>query len=319
MAHAGVELSPANIDQARAWDGDDGRYWARHADQFDASMRGYHRRFIEAAALQRYDDVLDVGCGTGQTSRDAAQLAAGGTVLGVDLSGPMLEVARQRAAEWQLTNIVYLQADAQAYPFERQSFDVVMSRNGVMFFGDPVAAFANMAQALRPDGRLVLLVWQGLERNEWMQSVRDAISLARELPTPPPGAPGPFALADPDRLRDVLTRAGFAEPNLEDLQAPLYWGETVEEASDFVGGQVAWMLADADPPARAKALDALEATMAGHLSDQGVTFDSAMWLVTAGLAEREPRVPPQAGPPGATAEAGRNPTRNPTRPFPQQR
>jgi SAM-dependent methyltransferase len=298
MAHAWVELSPANAEQARAWDGDGGRFWAEHADNFDASVRGYHRVFIEAARLQRYDDVLDVGCGTGQTSRDCAQLAAGGTVLGVDLSGPMLEVARQRAAEWQLTNIVHLQADAQAYPFERHSVDVIMSRNGVMFFADPVAAFSNLANALRPEGRMVLLVWQGPERNEWMRCIRAAASLGGELPTPQPDAPGPFALSRPDRLRGLLTRAGFSEPHLQDLSEPIYFGETVEQATDFTLGQVAWMLEDREPSARGQVRDALAATMSEHLSDQGVTFESAMWLVTAGVADNvvEPRLPSQAGP-----------------------
>jgi SAM-dependent methyltransferase len=292
MRHAQVtDLAASNAEQARSWDGEQGRFWARHADELDASLQGYHRTYIEAAAFERYDVVLDVGCGAGQTSRDAARLSASGTVLGVDLSTPLLEIARQRAAEEQLTNISYLRADAQVYPFEPQSFDVVISRAGTMFFGEPAVAFANLAGALRPEGRLVMLVWQGREQNEWFRCLFDALAVGRDLPIPPTGAPGPFALSDPDRVRQLLVGAGFTEPELRDLRAPMYFGETPDRAVEFVLGLHAWMLEGLDDDGRDRAQEALRSTVAEHETADGVTFGSAMWLVTATRAQ--PRVVPQ--------------------------
>ncbi len=273
--------APSNREQAMAWDGDEGRYWAAHADRFDESLRAYQPTFLAAAELSPDDRVLDVGCGAGQTSIDAAQVATAGSVLGVDLSGAMLEVARQRASAAGLANVQFVQADAQVHPFEPASFDVVIGRTSAMFFGDPVAAFANLASALRPGGRLVLLVWQGIEHNEWIRCILGAMAAGRDLAPPPPGAPGPFALSQPDRVRSLLTGAGFDEPDLRDLRERMYFGPTPEEATTFMHGLNAWMLQDLDEVGRARALDALHRTMREHDGPDGVTFDSATWLITA--------------------------------------
>src|SRR5262249_7800652 len=156
-----LHVDPGNAEQARAWDGDEGAYWAGNADRFDKAIAAYHGRFLAAAAIGRADRVLDIGCGTGQTPRDAARAAADGLTLGVDLSGQMSAPARRLAAEHGIANVRLEQADAQVSPFASASFDVAISRTGTMFFADPAAAFTNIARALRPGGRLVLLVWQG--------------------------------------------------------------------------------------------------------------------------------------------------------------
>jgi ubiquinone/menaquinone biosynthesis C-methylase UbiE len=147
-----VTVDPANVEQLRAWDGDEGTYWATHADYFDRSVVEYHERLLTAAAIGDREHVLDVGCGTGQTTRDAARAASAGAALGVDLSARMLSVARSRAAEEGLTNATFVQADAQIHPFEAETYDVAISRTAAMFFGDHVAAFSNIARALRPGG-----------------------------------------------------------------------------------------------------------------------------------------------------------------------
>ena len=274
-------VHPGNAAQLRAWDGDEGRRWVTHADVLERSTAGYDAALWEAAALTPADRVLDVGCGTGSTTRAAARQASAGTVLGVDLSGPMLEVARRRAAAEGLANVSFLQADAQVHPFPEASVDVVVSRTGAMFFADPVAAFTNLARALRPGGRLALLVWQGADRNEWFGAFTTALAAGREPPAPPPGAPGPFAFADPARVREVLTAAGLAEVAVAGHEQPEWFGPGVAAAQDLVLGLLGWLLDGLDESGRAAATAALRDTLTAHEQPDGVWFASAAWLVTA--------------------------------------
>jgi SAM-dependent methyltransferase len=275
-----LQTDPSNTDQARAWDGDEGDYWARNADQFDRALRGYRTRFLDAAAIGRTDRVLDIGCGSGETARDAARRATAGHVLGVDLSGGMLRVARQRAAAEQLANVRFEQADAQAYPFPRGGFDVAVSRTGTMFFADPRAAFGNIARALRPGGRLVQLVWQPPARNEWFLAFTTALAAGRDLPAPPPDAPGPFSLADPARAAGLLTGAGFQEPHVEGLTALMYVGPDAATAQRFVTGLLGWLLSGLDDTRRERALADLRASIEAHRTPEGVRYPSAAWLIT---------------------------------------
>jgi SAM-dependent methyltransferase len=228
--------------------------------------------------------VLDVGCGCGETTRDAARLAYEGNALGVDLSGAMLARARQRSAVEGLANVAFVQADAQVHHLGDADRDVAVSRTGAMFFADPVAAFANIARALVPGGRLVLLNWQPFADNEWVAAINGALAAGRALPPPPPDAPGPFGLANPDRVRAVLTAAGYRDVELADVRAPMYFGPDAAAAHDFVAGLMGWMLDGLDEEGRRGALDALRATMEEHDTGVGVYFGSATWLVTARLA-----------------------------------
>lgn len=273
-----------NVEQAEGWDGPEGEYWAAHQARFDATIRPHHARLMAAAAIAPGERVLDIGCGNGLTSRDAARAAGpGGSVLGVDLSGPMLARAEQLAKDEGLGNIRFEQADAQVHPFEAGAFDLAMSRFGVMFFADPVAAFTNIASAVRSGGRLVMLVWQSLAGNEWITAMRDALAVGRDLPVPPPGAPGPFALADTDYARRTLTEAGFTDVTFAGSEQPFNVGPDADDAYGFAAGlnPVQMMLADLDEPTRARALDNLRATIADHESPDGVVFRSAAWIITA--------------------------------------
>ena len=276
-----LRIHPSNAAQARAWDGDEGAYWAEHADRFDASVGRYHEGFLDAAAPAGADRVLDVGCGTGLTTRDAARRAPGGTALGVDLSGRMIALARRRAEEEGLAHAAFLQADAQVHPFAPGAFDLAISRTGAMFFGDPVAAFGNIARALRPGGRLVLLVWQQAARNEWFRALTTALTGGRGLPAPPPDAPSPFSLAEPERVRALLTAARFTAPVLEAREEPMRFGASAEDAFPFVVGLLGWMLQGLDDDARRGALDALRTSLAEHETPEGVLYGSRAWLVTA--------------------------------------
>jgi SAM-dependent methyltransferase len=276
-----LSVDPTNAEQLRAWAGDEGAFWAANARRYDLAMAGYHARFLGAAAISATDTVLDIGCGNGQTTRDAARLARDSSALGVDLSVQMLAVARRLAEEEGLPNAAFEQADAQIHPFAEGAFDVVMSRTGAMFFGDRAAAFANIARALRPGGRLDLLVWQPIPRQEWFLSFTTALAAGRRLPNPPSEAPSPFSLSDPDRVRVLLTSAGFTAPRFEDLRAPMSFGTDPEDAYAFVLGQLGWMLEGLDDAGRDRAQDALQATIREHDTGAGVAFESATWLITA--------------------------------------
>src|SRR5690348_2753327 len=174
----------ANVDMAKAWDGEEGGQWTQFADEYDDTHRSIWARFLETEPFGRADQVLDIGCGNGQSTRDAARLALEGSALGVDLSSAMLAVARRRATAEGVTNVDFRHADAQTYAFEPGSFDIAISRFGAMFFENRMAAFTNIAAALRPGGRLALLVWQDVRKNEWIMTVRETLAAGRDLPMP---------------------------------------------------------------------------------------------------------------------------------------
>ncbi len=258
-----------------------GAYWAARADRFDEGVASYHGQFLAAAAIDATAKVLDVGCGSGQTTRDAARYATAGSALGVDLSSRMIELARRRAENEQVANVTFHQADAQVHPFPDHSFTIAISRHGAMFFGDAPTAFTNIARATSPGGRLVLLTWQPFERNEWISAFFTALAAGRELPTPPLHAPGPFSLSDPDRVRPLLRSAGFEDVQLRGLSEPMYFGPDTDDAVRFVSGQHAGMVRDLDADTRSRALDNLRASMADHQTERGVYYDSAAWLIEA--------------------------------------
>jgi SAM-dependent methyltransferase len=276
-----LPVHPANAGQLRAWDGDEGAYWADHADRFDRAVIPHHRRLLSEAAIGATERVLDIGCGTGQTTRDAARAAASGSALGVDLSSKMIEHARSRAAAEGVGNVRFEQVDAQIHPFDAASFDVAVSRTGTMFFGDLVAANTNIARALRPGGRLVAMTWQPIVHNEWIREFSGALAAGRDLPAPPSDAPGPFALSEPDRVRAVLTSAGFTDVALDAMSAPMWFGTDADDAYRFVLGLLGWMLDGLDGAGRTRALDALRATTAAHQTAEGVVYESGAWIIRA--------------------------------------
>lgn len=278
-----LQVDPTNIDAFRAWDGSDGDFWAEEEHHFDHSLHHYREALLDAAAVQPTHRVLDIGCGNGDTTRDVARRATRGRVLGVDLSSRMLDQARRRAAEAGLTNVEFLQADAQIHPFEPGGFDLAISRTGTMFFGDAVAAFTNIAAALRPGGRLALVVWQGIERNDWFREMRESLAAGRDLPLPPPDAPGPFCFADPARGRAVLAGAGFDDIAFDGVAEPMWFGSDAEDAFGFLSrqGVARFLLRDLSPEARAEALARLRASVDAHVADEGVVYPSAVWIVSA--------------------------------------
>lgn len=275
-----MKVDPANAEQLDAWNGEEGAYWAAHADYFDRAIASHDAPFQAAAAIQAFDRVLDVGCGTGQNTRDAARMARDGWALGVDLSAPMLDHARTAAEVAGITNVSFLQADAQIHPFEPATFDVAICRTAAMFFADPLIALTNIARALRPGGRLVLLTWQPLAGNEWLDKIATALAAGREPRIPPPGV-GPFALSEPDRIRSLLGEANYGEVRVLGHEAPIWFGADASDAFQFILGLNGWMLEGLDDGGRAAALENLRDVTGAHETPSGVTFASATWITTA--------------------------------------
>lgn len=265
-------VDPSNAAQLSYWDGPGGAYWAKRALRFDRCVAEHGNQLLKAADLDPNEAVLDIGCGTGEMTRWAGEQAE--RVLGVDLAGEMIEYARRRTAHEGLQNVKYLRADAQVHRFEAE-FDVVLSRFGAMFFGVPYVAFTNIRRALRPGGRIVLLSWQPVERNEWQMIIRAALSV------PPPGPTLAGSLTDPALVDALLTTAGFTDVHATPLAAPMYIGADADDAFDFVTGQHAARLDAFTPKERTRALDALRTAMATHQTCHGVLLDSAAWLIEA--------------------------------------
>jgi SAM-dependent methyltransferase len=246
--------------------------------RYDAELRRHNEVLRAAVGVKPHDHVLDIGCGTGQTTRQAARSAGAGSALGVDVSATAIKRAAELARAEGLGNITFEQADAQVHHFPPERFDLAISRFGTMFFGDPVAAFANIGRALRPAGRLVMMVWQARERNEWDVVIHQSLKAAGATE-----AMDPFSLADPPAAREILRAAGFAGVAFADVDQPVYYGPDVAAALDWVRGFTCTSeaLKRLEPAAAARADERLRKALAAHLSDDGVWFDSRAWIVTA--------------------------------------
>jgi ubiquinone/menaquinone biosynthesis C-methylase UbiE len=250
---------------------------------YDAELRRHHQVLRRALGIRRHDQVLDVGCGAGQTTREAARTATGGAALGVDLFAPMLDRARELARAEGLDNVTFERADAQVHRFPPERFDLAISRFGTMFFDDPVAAFANIGRALRPAGRLVMMVWQAQQANEWEVAIRRSLQGVEGAAAVAPAGPDPFSLADPETVEELLDAAGFAAVAFTDVHEPVYYGPDVETALAWVRGFTCTssLLERLDPAATEHALERLRGTLASHAGRDGIWFDSRAWIVTA--------------------------------------
>jgi SAM-dependent methyltransferase len=256
-------------------------------DFYDAELSAHHEHLRAAYGISPGDHVLDIGCGTGLTTREAARAAAPGRVVGVDVSERMLERARELTQAERLDNVTYEFGDAQALRFEPARFDVAISRFGTMFFSDPGAAFANVASALRSGARLAILVWQRRELNDWVLRFDAAIGRAAERP-PSPNADA-FSLGDAEITAGVLERAGFEAINFDDVREPVLYGHDVDAAlEDVLGFQTvnAALETMSETDAR-RAVKRLRGVLAAHHSgDRGIAIDSRSWLITARRRER---------------------------------
>ncbi|PSK85946.1 methyltransferase family protein [Murinocardiopsis flavida] len=272
-----------NTHQSEAWNGYEGRHWADNHERYNTLVSGLSGPIFEAAAIEAHHRVLDVGCGAGQTTREAARRAKVGHAVGVDLSRPMLERARATAEAEGITNVTFGQGDAQVYPFPEQHFDVAISRGGIMYFADPVTAFANIGSALKPGGTLVFGC--GRESDDDQTGAVWA-AMGRHVPLPDPAeddAPGPMTFRDADAITAILTKAGYTGITAEAITTEAVLGADPDDAADFVFGMgpVRFWIRDADPAAVVRAQDAVEAALVPFTAAGAVTLRGAGWLFSA--------------------------------------
>ena len=275
--------------QVADWNGQSGEYWAVNQARLDAMFAVFGQAAIEAAAPATGERVLDVGCGAGASSLDlAARVGAGGQVLGVDISEPL--IGRARALAPQDTPVLFQVADASSAELPEGAFDMLFSRFGVMFFDDPTAAFTHMRRALRPGGRVAFVCWRGVAENDWVRLPMIAIKDIVPLPAPPgPDVPGPFSFGDRGRVERILTTAGFTDITIAPFDASISFGqgETRDAAIDdavkmaFEGGPLSLVLADQPDDIRAHAWAAVRAAFAGLPGERSVMINGAAWIVTA--------------------------------------
>jgi len=280
-----IATSEANADQIEYWSGPVGEHWVHGQEKLDQMLAPFGQAAMDAAGVTMGERVIDVGCGCGGTSLELSErVSLLGTVLGVDISAPMLRRAGERAGQLGATNVTFAMADASTYQFEPAAADVVFSRFGVMFFRNPVEAFENLRRALRPDGRLAFVCWRSMDRNAWFKVPRDAV--LKHLPAPEPAAPdepGPFAFADSERVTGILRDAGFRGIVMERHDIKLRNQGTLDEVVDFMTeiGPSARLLADAGGELRAAAIAEMRDALRSHHDGESVHLDAATWIVTA--------------------------------------
>jgi len=275
-----------NATQIEFWNGETGHNWVTHDALMEAMLQPLGETVIDILAPQPGEHVLDIGCGCGHTSLSLAQrVGTEGSVTGIDISAPMLAVASHLAGE--RTSIQFVEADAQTHTFEPEHYDVVFSRFGVMFFEDPVAAFANIRSALSTSGRLAFCCWQPRAVNPFMTvPAMAALELLPAPPEMPPRTPGPFAFEEADYVTNVLTSAGFGNVAVTPLRQPLTFGRGLS-LTDIVErlvqiGPIAQMVREApedlQQPVRDKVVDAVKPF---YNEDKGMTLDGQFWQVAA--------------------------------------
>ncbi len=272
---------PANADQIAYWNAQAGETWAAQQDKLDRQLEPLGEAAIEALDPKTGERLIDIGCGAGQSTLALAdRVGPAGSVLGVDISVPLLQVAGRRAHG--VRQVTFQEADAQTWAFEPAAADGVFSRFGVMFFADPKAAFANIRRALKPGGRLAFVCWRPLAFNDWMRVPIEA-ALAH-VATPPPSdplSPGPFAFADPVRVRTILAGAGFTNVDVAPHDT-FVGGHPLDEAVALAlkVGPLGMLIRE-NPDKRDAVIAAVREALAPHEGLDGIMLPAAVWIVTA--------------------------------------
>jgi SAM-dependent methyltransferase len=288
-----VTESRPNASQIDYWNAIAGPKWLAMQEQLDRQLEPYGRAALGAASPSDGEHAIDIGCGCGTTTVELARaVGPKGSVLGIDISAGMLSRARELAAAHDIRNVAFELGDAQTHGFPRGAFDLAYSRFGVMFFEDTVAAFRNIARALTAEGRLAFVCWQSVAKNPWMSLPMMAAMQHVRIEAPAaPNEPGPFAFADADRVRGILSDAGFSSVDTQELITDMSvgGGAPLDGALDFILriSPVSRSLEEAPPDARRAAVEAIRASMAPYETNGIVSMPSAAWIFTARRGNRQ--------------------------------
>lgn len=279
-------VDASNEDQVKFWSGPTGQMWVTADDENERHLGPFGDVALQVAAARTGEKVLDVGCGCGASTLQLGRsVAETGEVTGIDVSGVMLQRAIERAREAKLANVSFRRLDAQTANLGGESYHLVFSRFGVMFFADPVAAFVNIRSGLRPDGRMVFVCWQVPKVNLWMSLPNRAALNFFGLAAPPHDAPGPFSMADPIRVRTVLSTAGFSDINVDGVTFPIRLAvglgidRWVHERLQM--GLVGDQYRAADDSTQNQVRHEVAATVRPYEVDDGLEMDAAAWIVSA--------------------------------------
>jgi ubiquinone/menaquinone biosynthesis C-methylase UbiE len=281
------QAETSNAAQIEFWNSVAARAWADQYARMDRAVAAITKELLEMAAPQPGERVLDIGCGAGTTVLELARrVGPSGNVLGADVSEPSVARARERIAAAGLRHAEAVVADASVHPFAPDAFDLAFSRFGVMFFRDPVAAFANVRRAMKPSGRLALAVFRAARKELWPSASLEAVRhLLPPIPTPGPEEPGPYSWADPARVHRILEGAGFSGVSLSpfDPVIPLAGPSGEAEATDFVMamGPLMRVLPSLSAAQREKVRETLGTYFKGHTTPQGVVLQAEIWVVRA--------------------------------------
>jgi SAM-dependent methyltransferase len=271
-----------NNDQTTLWNGVAAQAWVDAQELTDQVFRPLNGILVDASVASAGGRLLDVGCGTGSTTLAAARLlGAKGQCVGIDVSQPMIAAAQARA---ELDGVAarFLRADAQTYAFEPGSFDTVISRFGVMFFDDPVRAFANLLGAVRRGGDLRFIAWRSAAENPFMTTAeRAAATVLPNMPARQPDGPGQFAFADRDRVHGILDESGWAEIDIRPIDVSCGFAATGLMAYATRFGPLGRMLPELDEPTRTRVIGAVRPAFDAYVHGDEVRFDAACWMVRA--------------------------------------
>jgi len=277
----------ANDEQARLWNGPSGQSWVEAQALLDRAFRPFEDRLVEAASTGPHRRVLDIGCGTGSTTLAVARrLGAASRCVGVDISEPMLALARTRGAH-EGSPAEFIRADAQTYPFEAGIFDLVVSRFGVMFFDDPVRAFANVRRASANGAELRCIAWRSAADNPFMTTAeRAAAPLLPALPARQPDAPGQFAFANPTRVHGLLAESGWSGIDIQPIDLECAFPAEALTSYFTRLGPVARVLQEVDDETRARVIDVVRPAFDAYVHGDEVRFTAACWMVGASAGVR---------------------------------
>ena len=275
-----------NIKQKKFWSGKGGDVWVERQTELDITLEPLGNAALDKIDLTNSYQLLDIGCGTGRTCIDIAQKFSNCYVSGIDISVPMIDRARNLANDEKILNVSFLVQDVQLEPLEADKYDAAFSRFGVMFFDEPKEAFFNIYNSLKVSSPLSFVCWQSPKENPWHGVASMILKQHLELPVPEKRAPSPFAFQEPEYIDDILTTTGFKNIMIEPLALKILWfaDQSLDEAVfNFMSLNpvIAESMKSVEAETKDKITNELSEAFKPFMTDKGLVFDSATWIVSA--------------------------------------